>query len=161
MSPVASEETPMPGSRRYVTVLFADICGYTALNECCDPEELAPVLEEMRSRVERIVLHHGGAVNEWRGDGVLCVFGLPEPSERDARRAVQAALELHECVRSLTVESPGEAPRPMRLHSGIDSGLVFVRKGDIQRGRYELIGDAVNTAARLCAAAHADEILTA
>ncbi len=149
------------GQRCHVSVLFADVCGYTALNERCDPEELYPVLEEIRLRVERVVKRHGGVVNEWRGDGVLCVFGLPHADERDARRAIQAALEIHESVRGLTVALPGEAPRSMRLHTGVDSGLVFVRDGDMQRGRYELIGDTVNTAARLCAAANADEIFAA
>lgn len=157
----ASRRLPSTGQRCHVSVLFADVCGYTALNERCDPEDVAPVLEEVRGRVEDVVAQHGGTVNEWRGDGVLCVFGVPHASERDARRAIQAALELRECVRNLTMTQPAGVRRAIRFHIGLDSGLVFVRDGDIRRGRYELIGDAVNTAARLCAEAKLDEILVA
>lgn len=150
-----------PGQRCHVSVLFADVCGYTALSEVCDPEDLAPILQAVRVLVDRIVSHYGGAVNEWRGDGVLCVFGLPHASERDARRAIQASLDLHEALPTLPIALPSALKHPLRFHSGIDSGLVFVREGDLQRGRYELIGDTVNTAARLCAAASEDEILAA
>lgn len=143
-----------PGTRRYVVVIFSDLCDYTLLSERHDPEEV----EGLRRNIERcildVVLEHGGAVSQVYGDGILAVFGVPSPRETDARHAIEAALEMHAAVRS-----GGFGAFEARLHTGVHAGLVFVREGDILHGKYDLTGDAVNTAARLCAAARRDEIL--
>lgn len=143
--------------RCYATLLFADLCDYTALIESVDPEEIAPLLRRLREQVDDIVRRHLGTVNEWRGDGVLCIFGIPQATEEDPKHAIEAALEMHDAVTSLERDLPGALGFQVRLHTGIDSGLLFARQREALDG-YDLIGDAVNTAARLCSRAGRDEI---
>ncbi len=94
-----------------------------------------------------------------QGDGVLAVFGLPASGEDDGRRAVQAALDLHAEVRALPAGLREPGTPPLALHTGVHAGLVLVEAGDVERGRFELLGNAPNVAARLCAAAGHDEVL--
>jgi len=148
------------GQRRLLTLLFVDLSGSTAMAEWMEAEHYAAMLGTLRVLYERIVPHHGGAIARIQGDGMLAVFGHPEVREDDGRRATEAALELHAAVRGLL--PPG--PRPadfagLRLHSGIHAGIVLVNAGDEMRGRFELLGNAPNIAARLSEAARADEIL--
>jgi class 3 adenylate cyclase len=139
-------------------LLFADLCDYTALAEASDPEELSPFLRSFREKMEGVMKKHGGLVNEWRGDGVLCIFGLPHATERDAQHAIEAALEMHAVARGLELGAGMPNKFRARLHSGIDSGIVFADRREGSEG-YDLIGDAVNTAARLCSSAGQDELL--
>ncbi|MFG6467267.1 AAA family ATPase [Roseateles sp. BYS87W] len=148
------------GQRRLLTVLFVDLSGSTAMAEWMEAEHYAAMLADLRALYERIVPHHGGAIARIQGDGMLAIFGHPEVREDDGRRATEAALELHAAVRNLL--PPG--PRPadfagLTLHSGIHAGIVLVNEGDEMRGRYELLGNAPNIAARLSEAAKADEII--
>jgi len=143
--------------RRHAVLLFADLCEFTALNEASDPEDVALVLHGLRNTVEAVVRAHGGAVNEWRGDGVLCTFGLPRASENDARHAVETALSMHAAVRGLERHLPVPKGFEIRLHSGLHAGLVFASEREAAQG-YDLVGDAVNTAARLCERAGRDEL---
>ena len=147
------------GRRCHVTLLFSDLCDYTSLSEVCDPEDVVSLLERAREAAARIVERHGGTLNQFYGNGFLAVFGLPVPREDDVRHAVEAALDLHEHVRELEFNFVSRQEFPIRLHSGIHSGLVFASESEPHCGRYQLIGDAVNTAARLCSAAASDEIL--
>ena len=143
--------------RCHATLLFADLCDYTALTEASDPEDVAPLLARVREVVESITRKHGGFVNEWHGDGALCIFGVPQATEEDPKHAIAAALEMRGAVQGL--EEGLLVPLGFRvgLHSGVDSGLVFARTRQGADG-YDLIGDAVNTAARLCAQACRDEV---
>jgi hypothetical protein len=92
-----------------------------------------------------------------QGDGVLALFGHPAAREDDGRRATEAALELHAAVGALPARDASGAP--LTLHSGIHAGLVFLSDGDVERGRFELLGTVPNVAARLSAMAEADDIL--
>ena len=145
--------------RAYVTLLFSDVCDYTRIIEKLDPEDA----DELRTRVaelaNRVVTSHGGQVNQFMGDGLLAVFGFPEPDENAVRRALGATLEFHRAVAELGFEAPALRGLSPRMHSGVHSGLVFLRRGNPLAGQYELSGDAVNTAARLCSAASRDEII--
>ena len=146
------------GVRPYVVLLFVDLCDSVPLGESMDPEELDLLLQQFEQISLDIVEKHGGNACQLRGDGVLVEFGYPEPLEDDARRAVEAAVELHQAVRDASWPA---TPRgfEVRLHSAIHAGRVFARQGDALRGRYELLGDTVNTAARLADHAARDEIL--
>ena len=145
------------GRRCHVTLLFSDLCDYTTLSESSDPEEVAAMLQTTKSAAARIVEKHGGTLNQFYGDGLLAVFGLPVSGEDDVRRAAETALELHEEIRKLSIDFARSTRFAARLHSGIHSGLVFARVSDSRDGRYEIVGDPINTAARLCAAAGTDE----
>jgi class 3 adenylate cyclase/tetratricopeptide (TPR) repeat protein len=147
------------GRRCHVTLLFADLSDYTALNEASDPELVATLLEATRAVAVRVIEKHGGVLNQFYGDGFLAVFGLPTAREDDVRHAAEAALELHEAIRALELDAELPSGFAARLHTGIHAGLVYARETDAAAGRYELVGDPVNTAARLCAAAETDQIL--
>ena len=159
-------QDPAPGSpaddvlerRCHVTLLFSDLCDYTSISESLDPEETDEVRRSIGRLAHQVIPRHGGAINQFVGDSILAVFGFPHADEDGVRRAVQAALELHEAV---ALEWDARSPQGFRiqLHSGVHSGLVFVRKGDPLAGKYELTGDAVNTASRLCSIAGRNEIL--
>ena len=137
-------------TRRTVTALFCDLVGSTSLGERHDPEVLRPILEryfvEMRSAVER----HGGRVQKFIGDAVVAVFGVPLAHEDDALRAVRAAVEMHERMQALNETSP----IPLAARIGITTGEVLV-SGD----NTPIIGDAMNTAARLQSAAEPGGVL--
>ena len=150
-------ETTDLGQRAHVTLMFADLCDYTALSELIDPEEQDAIRSQLDNLASSIVWKHGGHVTQAYGDGQLCLFGYPQPREDDVRRTLDAALELHAAVRAAAW--PGlPAGFEARLHTGVHSGLVFVRKGTQVHGRYQLSGDAVNTASRLSGVAQRDEI---
>src|SRR5262245_36506360 len=133
---------PTAGFRCHATLLFADLCDYTALAEASYPEELSPSLRNFREEMESVIEKHGGLVNEWRGDGVLCIFGLPRATEQDAQRAIEAALEMHAVARGVELGAGMPKTFQVRLHSGIDSGMVFANRRQGSEG-YDLIGDAV------------------
>lgn len=140
-----------------MTILFADLSGSTRIATGMEAEDFAELLGELRAVFERVIPHHGGTIVRMDGDGVAAVFGVPEAHEDDGRRAAEAALELHEGARQVSAGKPG---RPVvRLHTGVHSGLVLFNPGDLVRGRFEMLGDATNTASRLMAKAKADEIL--
>ncbi len=153
------EDRKSDSGRPYVALLFADLCDSTGLGEAIDPEESVRLRQQLEDIALQVVSKHGGRVIQVYGDGVLAVFGYPTPQEDDARRAVEAAIELHEAVRRAVWIPAMPTGFEVRLHSGVHAGRVFAREGDELHGRYELVGPAVNTAAKLCEAAARDEIL--
>lgn len=146
--------------RRHLTILFADLSGSTGLAAAMEAEHYASMLERLRRLYQEVIARHGGAVVRLQGDGMLAIFGQPQAHEDDGRRACEAALELHAAVRALTAlpDEPAWAA-PLALHSGIHAGLVLIESGDEMRGRFELLGNIPNIAARLSSEAGADEIL--
>ncbi|RZL40517.1 MAG: hypothetical protein EOP35_00575 [Rubrivivax sp.] len=159
-SPTPVAPAASAGQRRLLTLLFVDLSGSTAMAEWMEAEHYAAMLGTLRAVYERIVPHHGGVIARIQGDGMLAVFGHPEVREDDGRRATDAALELHSAVRGLLPPGPRPAHfRGLTLHSGIHAGIVLINEGDQMRGRFELLGNAPNIAARLSEAAKADEII--
>ena len=154
----ADEAAELSERRCRVTLMFADLSGYTALAENSDPEEVADVRRRLMQMASTVIANHQGLVNQFVGDGVVAVFGLPKAHEDDGRRAIAAAVELRERVRALDSGS-GSADPTLRMHIGVHAGLVFAARGDPLHGHYQLTGDAVNTAARLCSAAARDEVI--
>ena len=137
------------GERRQATVMFSDLSGYTALNEALDPEEVEAVMARIKADATAIVERLGGTVNQFVGDEIMALFGVPLAHRDDDRRAVAAALELHRTVEAFVATlAPGIA-RTLTMHTGINTGLVVARRSDARAGDYALTGDAVNTAARL------------
>ncbi len=157
-APGASAALPH-GRRSPATVLFADLSGYTTLTEAVDPEEVAGLLNRILGEAGRILEAHGGTVNQFAGDEVKAVFGIPAAHDDDPRRAVTAALELHRFVRELDVEVRPRLGYPLRLHTAINTGLIVAQRRDSREGVFGLTGDVINTAARLLSQAGPDEIL--
>ncbi len=135
---------------KVVTALFCDLVGSTALGEELDPEVFRAVINRYVAQARAIVERHGGTVDRVAGDGVMAVFGVPRVTEDDALRAVRAGSEIREVMPGLAREL-GVA---IRCRLGINTGLVLIGEGENLA-----IGDAVNVASRLQAAASPDEVL--
>lgn len=157
--PELQADTDATGGRRYLTVLFADLCESTRLGDLLEAEHYAEMLGAMRALCREIVPRHGGRIARLQGDGMLAIFGYPEAREDDGRRATEAALELHAAVSRIEVDGSVVRAGSLGLHSGIHAGLVFVSDGDVERGRFELLGSVPNTAARLSDRAERGEIV--
>jgi len=141
-----SQRSPHPGERKLVTLLFADLTGYTALAASLDPEEVYGFIRPAMLSLQRIVEGFGGTVPQIMGDGFMAVFGVPSAHEDDDERAVRAALAVRDHVDELNAGHEG-IPFP-RVHAGVNSGEVMVAPSDEASG-FALIGDVVNTASRL------------
>jgi class 3 adenylate cyclase/tetratricopeptide (TPR) repeat protein len=137
-------------------LLFSDLSDSTTLAGTVEPEHYLDVLDHLRSSAHEVIHRHGGTMVESRGDGILAMFGFPESSEHDGRRATEAALELHEAISRPRIPASSVLP-PLSMHSGIHSGLVLVIENDATG--YALVGEATSIAARLSDAANRNEIL--
>jgi class 3 adenylate cyclase/tetratricopeptide (TPR) repeat protein len=143
--------------RKVVTVLFADLVGFTARAEKLDPEDVRALLASYHERVRGELERHGGTVEKLIGDAVMAVFGAPVAHEDDPERAVRAALAIREAFADHNRSDPsGE----LHVRLGINTGEALVAiAGDPATGETTSAGDVVNTAARLEAAAPVDGIL--
>ena len=149
-NPAQIEPTPLPEERKVVTALFCDLVSYTAHSEASDHELIDALLQRYDAVASRLVESHGGAVEKFIGDAVLAVFGFPRAHDDDAERAVRCALRLVAEAAALTWPD-GD---PVEVRIGINSGETYLHTGtDPSAGQVFLTGDAVNTAARLQAAA--------
>ena len=144
-APSAREE------RKVVTVLFADLAGFTARAETLDPEDvrafLLPYYDVLTSEIER----HGGHVDRFLGDGVMALFGAPTAHEDDPERAVRAALRILERIPGLGLD--------LHVRLGVNTGPVLFAAGSGGERDDAVTGDAVNTAARLQALAPMDGVV--
>lgn len=155
----APDAAPWLARRRYLTILFSDLSDSTRLATTLEAEHYAEMIGALRRVAEDVVPAYGGVIVRQQGDGLLIIFGHPDTREDDARRATEAALDLHQRVRDL---APVNWPLPeggLSMHSGLHAGLVLLQEGDLVLGRFELLGNAANIAARLAALAAPDEVL--
>ena len=151
-----ASSTADAGERRLATVMFSDLSGYTALTESTDPEEVEALMNRIKLAAIGVIEGHGGSVNQFVGDEVMALFGLPLAHSDDPVRAVRAARDLHREVDALVSQTHGPA---LALHTGISTGLVVARRSDARAGDFALTGDAVNTAARLRSLAAPGEVV--
>ncbi|WP_051462712.1 adenylate/guanylate cyclase domain-containing protein [Haloglycomyces albus] len=146
-APLSPEASAPSTERRYVTVLFADLSDFTTWSEGQDPERVSSVTDRLLAECVNSVNTFGGHVDKLTGDGLMAVFGAPLSHEDDAERAVRAAAAMQKRVRKLLkVESGGGLPIGLRI--GLRTGLVV--SGMQASLEYTVIGDTVNTAARIC-----------
>ncbi|BCB82898.1 ATP-binding protein [Phytohabitans suffuscus] len=144
------------GSRKHVVVLFIDLIGSTAIAERMDPEPLRVLMERYYRACTGIIGGHGGVVEKFIGDAVMAVFGFPLAHEDDGLRAVHAAVETVRAVRALSSSLSPSRGAELDVHCGVYSGEVVATSAG---GDLRVVGDAVNTAARLQSAAKAGEVL--
>jgi class 3 adenylate cyclase/predicted ATPase len=152
--PSAAAAAGPVAERRVCSVLFCDVVGFTPLSEARDPEAVRELLSRYFEVARTVIGRYGGVVEKFIGDAVMAVWGTPAAAEGDAERAVRAALDLVGGVTELGNEAgvPGLAAR-----AGVVTGEVAVNLGAVGEGM--VAGDAVNTAARVQAAAGAGQVL--
>jgi class 3 adenylate cyclase/predicted ATPase len=136
--------------RRVVTVLFADLSDFTSWAEDLDPERVGVVTDRMLAAATKAVTDVGGSVDKLTGDGIMAVFGAPTAHEDDAVRAVRAAAAMQAAVQRLVDDESGGG-RQLGLRVGLNTGEVLA--GMQAALSYTVVGDTVNTAARLSDAA--------
>jgi adenylate cyclase len=150
----------LAGERRRVTVLMADLRGFTNLTERIEPTEVVAILNEYLGTMSQVIGDHGGTVDEFIGDGVLALFGALVQCGDDAVRAVSCALSMQRSLRSVNELISGRSPSPLEMGIGIATGDVVVGNiGSEKRSKFTAIGSAVNLAARLEGYAGAGEVL--
>jgi adenylate cyclase len=146
------------GDRRHVSTLFADIRGYTSMAAQHTPEQALDLLNRYLTVATDAVESHGGTVADLLGDGVFAFFGAPVMHSNDPERAVRAALELQ--AKAMLLEIPTMPGVRLQTGIGITSGQVIAGNiGSVRRMHYAVVGDPVNVAARLQAAAGPGQIL--
>jgi class 3 adenylate cyclase len=141
--------------RRVVSVLFADLVGFTSLSEALDAEDVTLVQDAYFDVVRETVARHGGQLEKFVGDAAMAVFGAPRVHDDDAERAVRAGLALVAAVQRVGA-GLGLAPGALRLRVGIASGETVYGEASAERG--PVTGDVVNTAARLQAAGEPEAV---
>jgi class 3 adenylate cyclase len=148
--------SPPNVDRRIVSVLFADVVGFTPLSERLDPEDVATIQDAYFSATRETIERHGGVVEKFIGDAVMAVFGAPRSRDDDAERAVHAGLALLSAIGQIGAQLGMDAGR-LQLRVGVNTGEVVHATTGPDAGR--VTGDTVNTAARLQTAARPGTVL--
>ena len=155
-APVGETRSPETAAavRKVVTILFADLSGSTALQERLDAETTRRVMDRVHRLLADAVANHAGRVVKFTGDGLMAVFGIPVLREDDALRAVRAGAAMQESFATLATELQRDLGADIGLRVGINTGEVVVSPDTD-----DIVGDPVNVAARLEAAAAVGEVL--
>src|SRR5438105_5797282 len=142
---------PAREERKVITVLFADLVGFTSRAEKLDPEDVRALLSPYYARLRHELERHGGTVEKFIGDAVVALFGAPTAHEDDPERAVRAALAIREWAKE---------QEAIQVRIGVTTGEALVRLGaQPLAGEGMASGDVVNTASRLQSAAPANAVL--
>ena len=144
------------GETQALTVMFADIRGFTSMAEKMTPEETVEILNEFFNAMSDRIFAHEGTLDKFLGDGLMCLFGAPFSKGTDAINAVRTAVEMQQTLQMLNKDFE----KPLLMGIGINTGRAVVGyMGATRRMDYTAIGDVVNVASRLCAAAAPNQIL--
>jgi adenylate cyclase len=137
------------GQQQTLTVLFADLVGFTALSERLGPE-IVPVLTQYLSGASHVIAAQSGTIDKFIGDAVMAFWGAPKPHEHPAEAACRAALACRRGLAEIRVPGADEKTVRLQLRIGINTGVMLVGNiGSEERLNYTVIGDAVNLASRL------------
>ena len=148
------------GVNQKITVLFADIRGFTAFSERENPEKVVGLLNKYFSAMTEIIFANGGTLDKYIGDGLMALFGAPTATEEDALNAVKAAVTMQKKLASVNPELRAEGLPEISMGIGLHTGVATVGYiGSDKRSEYTAIGDTVNLASRLQANAEGGQIL--
>jgi adenylate cyclase len=148
------------GERRVATVMFVDIRGFTALSANTQASDVLQMLNDYYELLVDIVFKHEGTVDKFIGDGMMVIWGAPVEHPDDPERAVNAALDIRKSLETFNFDRISMGQSPIEVGIGINTGEVVAGYlGSTLTMSYSVIGDTVNTASRLCAAARPGEII--
>jgi len=160
---IASEQGSVKlgsGEKRPVVIFFSDIRGFTPMSEKMNPDEISTLLGEYFTEMVEIIFEHSGTLDKFIGDAIMAIWGAPIAHEDDANRAISAAIEMQQVLAKLNEKWAALGRQPVNIGIGINFGEVFAGNiGSERRLEYTVIGDAVNTASRLCSKAGPGEII--
>lgn len=141
------------GELREVSVLFADIKGFSSISNLFDAETIHKKMDEIMKIFSRCITYYGGFVDKYMGDGIMALFGAKEASEQDTERAVMAAIKMQQQLRlynALLARQAGFETLELGVRIGINTGLVSVGKiGEDREGDFTVYGPEVNLASRM------------
>jgi len=150
----------LPSQKQPVVVFFSDIRGFTPMSETMNPDEIAGLLTDYFTEMVDIVFEHSGTLDKFMGDAIMALWGAPIGHADDADRAMQCALDQLDTLEKMNAKWKESGRQPLAVGIGINFGEVFAGNvGSNRRLEYTVIGDAVNTASRLCSSAGGNEIL--
>jgi adenylate cyclase len=148
------------GEGRQTTVLFSDIRGFTSMSEAENPQVIVDMLNEYFELMVDVIFKHEGTLDKFVGDEIMALFGAPVSHGDDAVRAVRTAIEMLEVLAELNAARARAGAPEIRIGIGINTGHVVAGYiGSSKALEYTVIGDTVNTGARLCSIAKAGEII--
>jgi len=148
------------GVLQTITILFADIRGFTRISEHAPPEKIVNLLNRYFSAMTDIIFAHGGTLDKYLGDGLMALFGAPTTTPKDANNALSAAVAMQRRMIGINVELREEGFSEIGIGIGLHTGEVTVGYiGSERRSEYTAIGDPVNTASRLESNAKGGQIL--
>lgn len=154
------ESFKLGGVTQTITVLFADIRGFTRISEHAAPEKIVDLLNRYFSAMTDIIFAHGGTLDKYLGDGLMALFGAPTATPKDAANALAAAVAMQRRMISINTELREEGFTEIGIGIGLHTGDVTVGYiGSERRSEYTAIGDAVNTSSRLESNAKGGQIL--
>jgi class 3 adenylate cyclase/tetratricopeptide (TPR) repeat protein len=146
----AGEPAGFESERKNVTVLFADIAGFTAMSEKLDPEDVTNLMNGCLRMLADVVVRYEGYVDKFIGDCIMAIFGAPIAHENHPELAVRAALAMHKEMEEYNKKLPAKIDKKLALHTGINSGMVIAGGvGSDMKMEYTVMGDTVNLASRL------------
>lgn len=156
----SKENIRLGGERREITVLFADLSGFTAMSETIEQEKVVEILNGYFSRITPIIFKHHGTLDKFMGDGLLAFFGAPISSEGDSINAVQTAIEIVREIANINQQNAKKNWPTLHVSIGMNTGEVVAGYiGSEDHLNYTVIGDAVNVAQRIETIAEYDTIL--
>jgi len=154
------EEVKLGGAKRDVVILFSDIRGFTSMSEKMEPDDVAHLLRDYFTEMVEIIFRHGGTLDKFIGDAIMALWGAPLSGEDDAGKAMLAAIDMQRALVPLNEHWRAGGKPSIEIGIGINCGQVFAGNiGSEQRLEYTVLGDAVNTASRLCSNAARGEIM--
>ena len=137
----------LQGERKQVTVMFADISGFTAMSEQRDAEEVVTLVNACFAKLSECVYRYEGTIDKYIGDEIMAIFGAPRAHEDDPERAIRTALAMCEALEEFNAKPPLPLADPLGIHIGIGTGYVVAGLIGTQRHQdYTVMGDAVNLA---------------
>ncbi|MBC2713684.1 MAG: AAA family ATPase [Desulfobacteraceae bacterium] len=157
---ILTSRSSIEGERKLVTVLFADVAGFTSMSEKLDPEEVHQVMDGCFKILMEEIHRYEGTINQFTGDGVMALFGAPIAHEDHAQRACYAALSIQKAIESYGDKVTKDYGENFKMRIGLNSGPVVVGAiGDDLRMDYTAVGDTTNLAARMESTAESGTIL--